>query len=246
MKAYAYIYVDPTKTCKIFTNRLTLLYEPFYVGKGTGNRHNWLLEANHPDLNRILKHKMQSLSKLKITPECMIIECDSEIEAFQLEDELTHQIGLLIEKLGPLRNARHGGIGGFALSNDTKKILSDLNSGNHNPNFGKKWTDERKAKFKETLQKSIASGKIVYSHERMQALRSKHLKTYKITFPTGEEVIVTNLTKWCKETNNPLSSLRIALKNGGTVMSECARGYIGSGSKPSKLDGVKIEYIILL
>lgn len=48
MKAYVYIYFDPTISVKIETMYISMFFEPFYIGKGTGNRYEWLANAS-PD-----------------------------------------------------------------------------------------------------------------------------------------------------------------------------------------------------
>jgi hypothetical protein len=81
-----------------------------------------------------------------------------------------------------------------------------------------------------------------YTPERMKNTWAHIWRTYKITFPDGTEEHVNDLTKWCKETGNSLTTLRKSLKSGEVIMSNYAKGKRGSGCKPSKLDGVKIEY----
>lgn len=90
-------------------------------------------------------------------------------------------------------------------------------------------TDEEKAKF---------------TPERMKNTWAHIWRTYMITFTDGSIMIVDDLTKWCKETGHSLTALRKALKGDGIVLSDYAKGHRGSGCKPSKLDGVKIVYLV--
>lgn len=85
-----------------------------------------------------------------------------------------------------------------------------------------------------------------FTPERMKNTWAHIWRTYKITFPDGTEHIVKDLTKWCAENKNPLSTFRKALRSDGLIMSNYALGKRGSGCKPSKLDGVKIEYLPIL
>lgn len=189
-----------------------------------------------------MKKKVLDIVSKGETLDCLVIECASETEAFQVESDLTHKIGLLIEKEGPLRNLRHGGLGGFTLSEDTKALLSKINTGKGNSNYGTKWSKERHAKFLSTYKQSIESGKVQFTPERMKNTWAHIWRNYKITFPDNSMIIVDNLTKWCNETGYPLTTLRTALKGDGFILSNYAKGQRGSGCKPSKLDGAKIEF----
>lgn len=82
-----------------------------------------------------------------------------------------------------------------------------------------------------------------YTPERMKNTWAHIWRTYKVTFPDGSIVLVDDLTKWCKQTGYSLTSFRKALKGDGMVMSKYALGNRGSGCKPSKLDGFRIEYV---
>ena len=241
--AYVYIYLDTSINTKIETSVVSLLYEPFYVGKGTGDRCKWIKESIPEDLNKLMHKKVFQILSKNIDLEYILIDCLTEDEAFNLEEILTHEIGLIIEKNGPLRNLRHGGIGGYVLSEDTKQKLSNLNKGMNNPNYGIPWTKERKEKFLSTYKNSIDSGKVSFDKERMKNTWAHLKRTYKVTFPDGTISIIENLTKWCKESGYSLTVLRAALKNGGTVISAYSQGKRGSGFKPSKHEGLKIEYV---
>jgi hypothetical protein len=92
MNYYVYIYTDPTKND-----------EPFYVGKGSGNRYLSHLsrKGNHPLTNR--------LSKIGVKPNITKIECSTEQNAFLLEVGLIYRIGRKDIKTGTLLNLTEGG-----------------------------------------------------------------------------------------------------------------------------------------
>lgn len=128
------------------------------------------------------------------------------------------------------------------MSEDTKRLLSEINSGKNNPNYGTTWTNERREKYLLSIKQGLANGKIKYNKERIEKRLLKTAKTYKITLQDNSVHITKDLTNWCKENNLPLTALRKALKHEGLVNSQFSKGVRGSGSKASKADGIKIEY----
>lgn len=58
---YVYIYLDPRKRGKFIYDSVCFLHEPFYVGKGHGNRANTLLAHNSYCKNKILKFNYSPL-----------------------------------------------------------------------------------------------------------------------------------------------------------------------------------------
>lgn len=128
---YTYLYLDSRKPGKYIYNdgQLVLDYEPFYVGKGQGNRYNYHLDAA-VKINKN-SHKLNKIRKiLKENQEPIIIKFldnVSEQEAFDKEIELIWIIGRYDLGLGPLTNLTNGGEGGSGMihNNDTIKKISD-------------------------------------------------------------------------------------------------------------------------
>ena len=49
---YVYIYTDPRKSGDYSTIHSAINYEPFYVGKGKGNRYTWINSIKSSELHR--------------------------------------------------------------------------------------------------------------------------------------------------------------------------------------------------
>lgn len=108
---YNYIYMDPTKPGIYPVKGLNIIlkFEPFYVGKGTGNRLNKHL-CGHS--GRFMKDKIMSLKEKKINP--IIYKLNNNIsnsEAYENEKYLVKAIGRRDLGLGTLVNLTDGGKG---------------------------------------------------------------------------------------------------------------------------------------
>lgn len=113
---YTYVYLDPSKPGRFtYNNFVTFLYEPFYVGKGTGNRFRCHIsdarvgKKSHKN-NKIRKiinkgYKMESFIMFLRTsmPEYVALYCS---ECFWI-----NLIGRKSTKTGPLLNITAGGEG---------------------------------------------------------------------------------------------------------------------------------------
>lgn len=153
----------------------------------------------------------------------------SEEAAFAAEAALTRRYGLMCEG-GQLLNSRHGGDGGWSLSQEQRDHLSRVNSGEGNSNWGKKWTEERRAKWYATWKSKDRSR----SPEVMMKTWAGARRRYIVTPPDGDAIEVEDLTKWCAEHGHPLSAFRKALKADGVVTS-------GTRGK-SRVEGWRIRY----
>lgn len=227
MSSYVYIYLDPTKPGKFLSPFVSLSFSPFYVGKGTGTRYKLETKTDGKASNGVLRNRIAKIRKI-IEPEILIIPCDSEDAAFALEYILTSHFGIFPN--GHLCNFRQGGKGGFKLTNETKSKLSRINSGENNPNYGRKWTSEQHEKW----QTSFKSKDRKRSPESMQKTWDGKNREYLIRDTGGNEVTITDLTKYCKENLLPLSAFRYALKNGNRVKSK---------KRISKVEGYEIFYL---
>ena len=228
MSPYVYIYLDPTKPGKFLSTFVSLSLSPFYVGKGTGTRYKLETKTDEKSCNDVLRNRINKIRET-IEPEILIIPCESEDAAFALEYILTSHFGVF--PTGLLCNLREGGKGGFRLSNETKSKLSRINSGENNPNYGRKWTPEQREKW----LASFKSKDRKRSPESMQKTWDGKNRTYLIRDVDGNESIVNDLTKYCQENSLPLSALRFALKNGNRVTSGKRR--------KSKVEGYEIFYL---
>lgn len=107
---YNYIYLDPRKPGKYTYLNLNIcfLYEPFYVGKGSGDRYKYhLMKTNRVD-NIIFKNKLNYLILNNLTPFITIINYTvSEKLSYENETTLIKNIGsnnINSIKNGPLVN----------------------------------------------------------------------------------------------------------------------------------------------
>ncbi len=129
---YNYVYLDPTKPGKYnyILNDLDFNfdYEPFYIGKGTGNRIN---VHKYKKTNTFMYSKMKSLKDKNIKPICIKLNLLSEEKCLELEVKLIKIIGRRDLCLGPLCNLTDGGGGikKYIVSDETKKKISIFNKG---------------------------------------------------------------------------------------------------------------------
>ena len=233
-KPYVYVYLDPRKPgsfpCSDDSKDWTFTFQPFYIGKGTGERYQLSTKMDLPAYkycNKVLENKIKSILKEGKEPNIVILTCETEEEAFELESRLTNQFD--IYPTGLLCNLKHGGKGGFTLTEETKAKLSELNAGEKNPCYGRKWTPERREKWMNTIQSKDMSR----SPESMQKTWEGKNRQYLIRDTEGNEIIVTDLTKYCQENSLPLTAFRYALKNGNRVQSK---------KRVSKVEGYEIFY----
>ena len=155
---YTYIYLNPMKPGKFtYSDYVTFLYEPFYVGKGKNNR----IKDHLHEKNSSNKHKFYTIQKIKRSekePIFINLINTSEKCAFCYEIFLISLIGRKDLKEGPLTNMSNGGDGnsGYIPSQEMRIKISlatkgrKLNltkeerqrriesmSGNKNPMYGK-------------------------------------------------------------------------------------------------------------
>jgi hypothetical protein len=122
---YVYVLADPRKPGDFSYGDLTLSLEPFYVGKGKGDRFRSHSLRSSP----IVKNKINSIKKNTGRSHRAKILQDglTEKQAYRLETKLIRLIGKKMTGEGPLLNLNDGGPGtqqGF-VSDATKKRRSD-------------------------------------------------------------------------------------------------------------------------
>lgn len=121
---YTYVYLDPRKEGNYIFGDYIFKYEPFYIGKGKGNRLNdHLVEAKRSDKN---SHKLNIIRKIfncGLTPIIEKIHINiNNFDAKKYEIELIKLIGRCNKKEGTLTNLTDGGEGtlGIIQSEETK------------------------------------------------------------------------------------------------------------------------------
>ena len=128
--SYVYVYLDTRKPGKFVYHDLEFNYEPFYVGKGYGDRY-----INHLNEKKIVnRHKSGKINKIKkvgLLPKIVFIcDCVSDDFAKSVEISTISKIGR--HPNGPLTNLTDGGDGtlGFHRSEESidKQIKSTLSN----------------------------------------------------------------------------------------------------------------------
>nr|DAS83432.1 MAG TPA: GIY-YIG nuclease superfamily protein [Caudoviricetes sp.] len=133
-KYYVYLYLDPTKqgNFKYKGIEKVFKFEPFYVGKGCGNRKNFHLYKAKKSSEEIDRNKCSGYCQELLLKgfEPIIIIFEDKLEenvAYDLEKYLIEKIGRKCHNLGSLLNYHFGGelTGHDFHSKDMKKQLSE-------------------------------------------------------------------------------------------------------------------------
>jgi hypothetical protein len=164
-KYYIYLFLDKSKPGKFIYDDIELEYEPFYVGKGTGNRIKLSL------YDRESPFKVNKIHKIKyLGGEIVSIKLYENLEnnqSLEIEKMIISKIGRRDLGLGTLVNQTDGGDGRLTSyhsietkkkisetkksqnlstphTDETKYKLREINKGDKNPMFGKTHSDEVK------------------------------------------------------------------------------------------------------
>lgn len=126
MNSYVYVYMDPRKPGVFIYDDICLDYEPFYVGKGFGNR-----AFDHINEKRIVNtHKSGKINKIKkigLSPIIFFIKENlTDKEAISIEILLIKKIGRYPN--GPLTNLTDGGDGSLGRKRSIESIEKQKNS----------------------------------------------------------------------------------------------------------------------
>lgn len=119
---YVYVFMDPSIKCRIKTDieNISFNYEPFYIGKGIGNR------MENSERNKLVNSRIEHLRSKGIDPIILKIkEGLINIEACKLENYLIEKIGRSDLGKGTLLNLA----GGITFNNieDVSFHFSELN-----------------------------------------------------------------------------------------------------------------------
>lgn len=146
MTLYAYIYRDPTNA------------EPFYVGKGMGDRAYAHLRESQCH-NKGVRYRIRKLKEVGLLPIVEVIETSTQEFAFMLERGLIKMFGRKNIKTGTLYNLTDGGEGPFnakrseetrrKMSNSKKRIATSIKK-------GQKLSESHANKLREHLVKARA------------------------------------------------------------------------------------------
>ena len=210
---YVYIYLDPRKPGKYTYGDCCFLYEPFYIGKGKGNRYKDYNYRNNYFQNKINKIKRCGYELIIIKIEDRL----NENESFILESKLIKLIGRFDLNKGPLINLTDGGegISGYKFSDCIKKYKSEKWSDKNNPmyNIHRYGIDNPfygKKHSRNVIQK-ISSSKIGFKHSEKTKIKiSNKLKNRKFSEKT---IIKMSIAKSGKNNTMYGKHLSIETKN---------------------------------
>lgn len=146
---YVYALLDPTKAGQFSYSTSCFMNEPFYIGKGCGNRaYAHYCDARKPSgARRFVLNKVRKLVSLGFRPVVSILVSGlTDEESKRLEISLIREIGRRDLGLGPLTNQTFGGDGAYGTchTEESKRAQSErrsrLNAGNSygKANAGKK------------------------------------------------------------------------------------------------------------
>ena len=166
---YTYIYLDPRKPGNYVYGDYTFEYEPFYVGKGCGDRYKRHLECLLSEkFDTYFYRKIRKIEK-ETCGDPIILKIEenlSEQEAFDSEIFFIWGIGRYNINTGPLTNLTDGGEG----SSGTV-YTKEQNERNRLRNIGRKHTEETKKKMS---FKAKGIRKSAFSYEHKQKLSASH------------------------------------------------------------------------
>lgn len=223
---FVYVYLNPEKVGSFQYDNLHFDYEPFYVGKGKGNRDTKRLERVRKN-NKIreksfLINKLKSLHRKNLSPiHIRVYDKLTEEEAFTKEKFLIEIIGRRDLKLGPLVNLTNGGDGvsGRIFSADEKSRISERMKQNNPCSLKNMSIDEIIVKNRKsgltTKQKGLLKGsnhplfnighsqivkeKIKQNHADCSGKNNSHAKVWTIFSPENEIFKINGtLREFCK------------------------------------------------
>jgi hypothetical protein len=130
---YVYIYCDPRKVGLFrygYLGIVSFKCEPFYVGKGKGDRYLQHRRKSHQicDTNTLKVRKINNITEAGLEPIIIVFSEFTEQQAFIAEKEFIKDIGRMQLKNGPLTNMTDGGevsTTGYKHTDATKKIMSE-------------------------------------------------------------------------------------------------------------------------
>ena len=159
---YVYIYLDPRKPGNFVYGDFLFKFEPFYVGKGKGDRITEGLTNKREN-----KFKLSKINKIKnsnLDVICLkLYENLTEFDAFNYEMKIIKTIGRKFEH-GPLCNIHKGGSGGDNIRNHPNK-----------EDIIKKW--------RKTRMSNITNLITIVSEETKEKIKSYHKKKKELGVP---------------------------------------------------------------
>jgi hypothetical protein len=206
-KYYVYAYLDPRKPGCFKYNEVEFDFEPFYIGKGSGNRIKAHLFKSNLRANTPKNQKIRSILSSGQEPVSLILDRDLfENEAFDKEISYIESVGRGDLETGPLLNLYEGGCGS-SKSEETRQKIGEsqktrYKNGVIHPMTGKKHSDETRKRWSQKRQ-----GVKWTPQQREKLLQSRReskchfTKTWLVTSPEGSECVVHGLGEFCRDHN---------------------------------------------
>lgn len=263
---YVYVYLDPRKEGQFKYGEYGFDYEPFYVGKGKGDRFIEHLRESRlsKSTNNIKVNKISELKVLDMEPIIVkLFETIDEYDALELEKNLISIIGRLDLESGPLSNLTNGGDGivGRVITDNFRNKQSTIMKDYYKDNpiseevrdkISKALLSKNMVRSEETKRKiSEANSGREYSDEYIEHIKKirkgpklTHRNRYEIISPKGEIFNIlgkVELDKFIK--NNNLSSRKLLeFVNKGVITENDVRKVInGTNNKTKNSIGWEIK-----
>jgi hypothetical protein len=201
---YNYIFLDPRKPGKYLYENFSLLYEPFYVGKGKKDRYKTHLRKIRQFQKDSNKEKQKTILDIwSSNLEVLIILLnftDNEKLAYKNESNIIKDIGSLYNG-GPLTNLVVSYP--FNASPELRKTYG--RSGNKHHLYNKGHSEEAKKKISD-------------NHADFSGSKNGRAKKWKLTSPNKiEHIICGELIEFCRD--NKLSIYKLK-KNIGNIVTQ--------------------------
>lgn len=147
LDCYVYALLDPRKPGRFRYGRWVFRFEPFYVGKGKGNRcHTHIKSAMSGKTHTHKDRKIRKILKEGLEVVVRYLKRDlSSLDAGALEMELISKVGRSDLKKGPLTNLTDGGEGVVGASKKLREFR-------RNVHLGKTKSEEHRRKISEALK----------------------------------------------------------------------------------------------
>ena len=207
---YVYAFLDPRKPGNYKYGEYEFNYEPFYIGKGSGDRvHSHFEPSVLAKKNNSYKdNKIRSIQKInKNIIICIFVNHLIENKSFEIEIEMIKKIGRRCDG-GPLTNIYEGGYGS-SKSPETRRKISETKKRQYasgevvHPMLGKKHNKKSKRKMSKSHlgAKWTKEQKENLKKKRCQKKNISQTKYWKVISPDGKKQIVYGLGEFCRNNN---------------------------------------------
>lgn len=189
---YVYIYLDPTRQGDYSYEEHIFSFEPFYVGRGFGNRYKYESHIRKGDLTTHKAHRIQSILSKGLEPVIGIVYDNLSFEqSEELECKLIKLIGRLDEGKGTLTNHTHGGKGvpGFIMPPKSPETLNKMSEAQKGKKYSKEtnrkkgsgWLGRKHSQEEKDAIASANRGRIFSDEHKSNISRSKSGKVLNLS-----------------------------------------------------------------